>query len=125
MRWDDSPGAGFTEDEVQPWLPLPPSDAPNVAAQRADSQSTLWFSKQLIAVRHAEIGAEVAGLELLPGPAGLLAYQVGGLVVAANLGSEPADVPAQAGQLLLDTTGAAQRPATLQPWQGLVARRRP
>ena len=125
MRWDDSPGAGFTADDIQPWLPLPPSDAPNVAAQRADSQSTLWFSKQLIAVRHAEIGAEVAGLELLPAPAGVLAYRVGELVVAANLGSEPADVPAQAGQLLLDTTGAAQRPATLQPWQGLVARRRP
>jgi len=125
MRWDDSPGAGFTADDIQPWLPLPPRDAPNVAAQRADSQSTLWFCKQLIAMRHAEIGAEVAGLELLPGPAELLAYRVGGLVVAANLGSEPADVPAQAGQLMLDTTGAAQSPAVLQPWQGIVARRRP
>jgi alpha-glucosidase len=124
MRWDDSPGAGFTADDIQPWLPLPPRAAPNVAAQRADTQSTLWFCKQLIAMRHAEIGAEVATLELLPGPAGLLAYRVAGLVVAANLGSEPADMPAQAGQLVLDSTGAAQRPAVLQPWQGIVARRR-
>src|SRR5215469_37059 len=125
MRWDDSPGAGFTADDIQPWLPLPPSSASNVAAQRADPQSTLWFCRQLIAMRHAEIGAEVAGLELLPGPDGVLAYRVGGLVVAANLGSEPADVPGRAGQLVLDTDGAAQRPAVLQPWQGIVARGRP
>jgi glycosidase len=125
MRWEDSPGAGFTADDIQPWLPLPPRAAPNVAAQRADTQSTLWFCKQLIAMRHAEIGTEVAGLELLPGPAGLLAYRVGGLVVAANLGSEPADVPGEAGELVLDTAGSAQRPAILQPWHGIVARRRP
>jgi alpha-glucosidase len=125
MRWDDSPGAGFTADDVQPWLPLPPSGGPNVAAQRADTQSTLWFCKRLIAIRHAEIGAEVAGLELLPGPAGLLAYRVGGLVVAANLGNDPAGLPAQAGQLVLDTTGAAYCPSVLQPWHGIVARQRP
>ncbi len=35
MRWDDSPGAGFTADDVRPWLPLGPSSAANVAAQRA------------------------------------------------------------------------------------------
>jgi hypothetical protein len=98
-----------------------------VAAQRADTGSTLWFCRQLIAMRHAEIGAALAEFELLPGPPGLLAYQVGELVVAVNLSGEPAPLPAQAGQLLLDTTGAPeqstlQRPAMLQPWQGIVAR---
>jgi alpha-glucosidase len=130
MRWDDSAGAGFTAPGVRPWLPLPPSSTPNVAAQRADSGSTLWFCRQLIAMRQAEIGAQLAEFELLPGPAGLLAYRVGGLVVAANLSDDPAPLPAQAGQLVLDTTGAperltVQRPATLQPWQGIVARRQP
>jgi alpha-glucosidase len=130
MRWDDSAGAGFTAPGVRPWLPLPPSSTPNVAAQRADSGSTLWFCRQLIAMRQAEIGAQLAEFELLPGPAGLLAYRVGELVVAANLSDDPAPLPAQAGQLVLDTTGAperltVQRPATLQPWQGIVARRQP
>jgi glycosidase len=122
MRWDDSPGAGFTAGDVRPWLPLPPASAPNVAAQRADTQSTLWLCKQLIALRHARLGAEVPELELLPGPAGLLAYQVGGLVVAANLSAETAEVPAQARRLLLATDGAAELPAVLAPWQGIVAR---
>jgi len=130
MRWDDSAGAGFTAADVRPWLPLPPSSAPNVAAQRADTGSTLWFCRQLIAMRHAEIGTALAEFELLQGPPGLLAYRVGGLVVAVNLSAEPAPVPAQAGQLLLDTTAAPgqptlQRPAMLQPWQGIVARWQP
>jgi alpha-glucosidase len=132
MRWDDSAGAGFTAGDVRPWLPLPPSSAPNVAAQRADAGSILWFCKQLIAMRRAEIGAEVVGLELLPGPAGLLAYQVGQLVVAANLSADPAELPARAGQVLLDTARGPQQalhrptrrqPAVLRPWQGIVARR--
>ena len=125
MRWDDSPGAGFTADDVQPWLPLPARSASNVADQRADSQSTLWLCKQLIALRHAEIGADVPPLELLAGPAGLLAYQVGGLVVAANLSGQPADVPVRAGRLLLATDSTAALPAVLAPWQGIVARSRP
>ena len=130
MRWDDSAGAGFTSAGVRPWLPLSPNSAPNVAAQRADTGSTLWFCRQLIAMRHAEIGATLAEFELLPGPTGLLAYQVGGLVIAANLSGQPAPLPAQAGELLLETTGAQersalQRPAMLQPWQGIVARWQP
>jgi len=125
LRWDDSPGAGFTAAGVRPWLPLPSGSGPNVAAQRADTQSVLWLCKQLIAIRHTEIGSEVPELELLPGPAGLLAYQAGGLVVAANLSEQPAEVPAQAGQLLL-ATGPQARPASvLPPWQGIVARSRP
>ena len=130
MRWDDSATAGFTTTGVRPWLPLPPSSAPNVAAQHADTGSTLWFCRQLIALRHTEIGAELTEFELLPGPPGLLAYQVGKLVVAANLSAEPAPLPCQVGQLLLDTTGAPkhpapQQPAVLQPWQGIAARRQP
>ena len=81
-------------------------------------------------MRHAEIGTARAEFVLLQGPPGLLAYRVGGLVVAVNLSAEPAPVPAQAGQLLLDTTAAPgqptlQRPAMLQPWQGIVARWQP
>ena len=123
LRWDDSPGAGFTAADVRPWLPLPPRSGRNVAAQRADTESILWLCKQLIAIRHTEIGTEVPQLELLPGPAGLLAYQVGGLVVAANLSEQPAEVPAQAGQLLLATGPPAHPASVLPPWQGLVARR--
>jgi alpha-glucosidase len=125
LPWDDSPGDGFTAAGVRPWLPLPPASGPNVAAQRGDTGSTLWLCKQLIAIRHAEIGTEVPELELLPGPAGLLAYQVGRLVVAANLSEQPAEVPAEAGQLLLATSPAARPANVLPPWQGIVARRRP
>jgi alpha-glucosidase len=52
MPWDGSPGAGFTAG--RPWLPLPRDAARrNVAAQRADPDSTLAFYRRLIAMRRA------------------------------------------------------------------------
>ena len=123
LRWDDSPAAGFTAAGVTPWLPLPPASAPNVAAERADTSSTLWLCRQLIALRHAEIGSD-SGLDMLPGPAGLLAYRTGRLVVAANLGAEPVALPAEAGDLLIGTGGQGGRPEVLPPGEGLAARLR-
>ena len=123
LRWDDSESAGFTDGGVTPWLPLPPASAPNVAAQRADPGSVLRLCQQLIALRHTEIGsAPAASWELLPGPAGLLTYRSGGLVIAANLGDAPVATPDAAGEVLLSTAGTAGRPAALGPWQGIAAR---
>ena len=119
MRWDDSPGAGFTTDSARPWLPLPPPGTASVASQLADRGSVLWLCRELIALRRAEIGAS-AGLNLVAGPPALLAYRVGTLLVAANLGTAPVPVPAEAGQVLVRTAGQAGD--VLAAGQGLAAR---
>lgn len=121
MRWDDSPGAGFTADGVGPWLPLPPPGTVSVAAQLADADSVLWLTRRLIELRRTEIGATADSLELIAGPPGLLAYQVGGLLIAANLGAEAVPVPDGTGPVVLRTAGETGD-AMLGPGEGIAAR---
>jgi alpha-glucosidase len=121
LRWDGSDGAGFTSPGVQPWLPLPDASAPNVASQRADQSSTLWLCRELIALRHAELG-DAADLHVLPGGPGLWVYRVAGLVIAANLADTATGPPEGIGEVLIATDPAGL--PGLGPWQGLVARAR-
>ncbi len=51
MQWDDTPNAGFTPPNVEPWLPIRTTFASSVAAQSADPASTLHFCKRLIQLR--------------------------------------------------------------------------
>ena len=125
MRWDSSDGAGFTAPGVTPWLPFPDARAPDVAQQRADTSSVLWFCKQLIALRRAEMGAGTADLEFLPAAEGLMAYRVDGLLVAANLSGRQAAIPVQAGEVLLASSPSFPDGfdrGRLGPWEGIVAR---
>jgi alpha-glucosidase len=125
MRWDGSPSAGFTAEGVQPWLPYGDDTACNVAGQREDPGSTLRLCRDLLALRRAVFAGRVADYRRLPAPPGVWAYQVGGLLVVANLTGRPAAVRADGGQTLLATgpvTGRLSAGAELAPWQGLIAR---
>ncbi len=51
MQWDETPNAGFTPPNVEPWLPIRTTFASSVAAQSADPVSTLHFCKRLIQLR--------------------------------------------------------------------------
>jgi len=125
MPWDGSPAAGFTARGVTPWLPVGGSSARNVAGQRDDPLSTLSFCRELLALRRAEFGGQVASYRRLPAPAGVWAYQAGGLLVAANLTDAPVRWQGPIGDVLLATDPALTRagPVTeLPPWRGLAAR---
>ena len=53
MQWSDAPNAGFTMQNVEPWLPLADDFAQvNVEAQRDDPRSLLNLYKRLLALRH-------------------------------------------------------------------------
>ena len=48
MQWDDSAHAGFTNDSVKPWLPLPANSTVfNVQVERNDNRSMLTLYKKL------------------------------------------------------------------------------
>ena len=141
MPWDGSPGGGFTGPGVTPWLPLaehpdrtllapggttppnPPADR-TVAGQRDDPGSVLSLSRRLLALRRAELGRGLADFENLAVTEGVWAYRTGSLVVAANFTDQPADMPAEAGEVLLTTSAeqAPPSPGMLRPWEGVITR---
>ena len=107
MPWDGSPGGGFTGPGVTPWLPMAEPLAP-VADQRDKPESTLSLCRRLLALRRAELGRGLADFENLAVTEGVWAYRTGPLVVAANFTDQPANMPAEAGEVLLTTS--AERP---------------
>ncbi len=55
MQWSDAPHAGFTESDVEPWLPVADNYTHlNVAAQEQEPTSMLSFYRALTALRRAE-----------------------------------------------------------------------
>jgi alpha-glucosidase len=122
MQWDASPSAGFTAEGVTPWLPCGDHASRNVAAQREDPGSVLHLCRDLIALRSAEFGGRIARYRELPGPTGLWAYQVDGLVVAANFTGEAVALGEPAGPVVLSTAGGVLDHGLLAPWAGVIAR---
>ncbi len=125
LRWEPAAGGGFTAPAVTPWLPLGTDRSGTVQEQRADENSTLWFCRRLIALRKDELGGQVAAYSRLGSPPGTWVYQVGGLIVAANLSDAEAAVALPAGPVLISTPGhavASGGDLPLPPWSGLIAR---
>jgi alpha-glucosidase len=99
MRWDGSPGAGFTTGE--PWLPLG-DPAVNVEAQDADLRSMLALHRELLALRRSREDL-VTGAYATVLADGVLAYRRGGsTVVALNLTPDEQTVPLS-GRIVLST----------------------
>ncbi len=89
MRWDGSPGAGFTTGS--PWLPIGDDlERVNVVAQREDPASSLRLHRELLALRRADTALSVGAWSPLAADGDLLAYERSHagrrLVVALNLG---------------------------------------
>src|SRR5262245_16151495 len=103
MQWDASPSAGFTAEEVTPWLPYGDNASRNVAAQREDPASTLRLVRDLIALRRTAFAGQVASYERLPAPPGVWSYRSGPLVVTANFTDAPVPLSEPAGEKLLAT----------------------
>jgi len=133
MQWDASPSAGFTAEGVIPWLPYGDNAARNVAAQRGDPASVLRLCRDLIALRRAEFGragsggaergGRIARYRELPGPPGLWAYRVDGLLVAGNFTGEPITLDALAGPVVASSAGdGVLDRGVLAPWAGVVTR---
>ena len=106
MAWDASANGGFTTGE--PWLPLHP-DWPtrNVAAERDDPASLWTLTHNLIALRRKHPALALGDWAAVPADGDVLAYERRHgderLVVALNLGDQPARFDGR-GALLLSTT---------------------
>ncbi len=64
MQWDDSSNAGFTNGEVEPWLPLADDfEKNNVQAQMGDGTSMLALFKRLTELRRSESALSIGAYE--------------------------------------------------------------
>jgi alpha-glucosidase len=126
MPWAPGPGAGFTEPGVEPWLPFGVVEVCNVADQRADPDSMLHLTRDLIALRRALPDLRAGAYDVIPTDGALWAWQRGAsVVVALNLGDEPASLDDVEGAVRIATTRGrdgerVSGTLVLGPWEGVV-----
>jgi alpha-glucosidase len=86
-----------------PWLPLEDTSR-NVEDQRADPESTLNFTRDLIALRKELAGVRSGPYAELPAPPDAWAWRRGdGVVVAVNFGSDTTEIDSVNGKIALAT----------------------
>jgi alpha-glucosidase len=102
MPWSGGPGAGFTDPDVRPWLPVGDIVETNVAEQREDPASTLNLVHDLIALRRVEPALHGGAYRTVPAPEGMWAWSRGDrFLVALNLGEHPATLPDVSGTICI------------------------
>jgi alpha-glucosidase len=127
MPWSDSPGLGFTEAGVEPWLPFGDASVANVAAQREDPGSVLHLARDLIALRRAESDLLTGDYSQVRASGDVWVYRRGsGHLVALNCGDEASEVPAD-GSIVIATRRSRDGEAVdgrlvLAPGEGAVVR---
>ncbi|HXG81267.1 MAG TPA: alpha-amylase family glycosyl hydrolase [Sphingomicrobium sp.] len=126
MPWTGAKDGGF--GSMEPWLPLDPVHRSfNVEAQRADSSSTLHWTRQLIALRKDNPALREGMIRLLDDSSDqVVAFERStdgsGLACVFNLSASPAANPVQCGKMLISTGGADSNSPTLPPVSGFIAR---
>ncbi len=125
MPWNSEPGAGFTAPTVTPWLPFGTLER-NVADQKKDADSTLNFTRKLIALRRSHTDLRESGYAELPEKS-TWGWRRGAFTVVLNLGDLDADCPSH-GRPMLTTSTAVERNKTkdgsrimqLPAWSGAL-----
>jgi alpha-glucosidase len=127
MPWTADPGAGFTTEGVEPWLPFGDLAAYNVADQRADARSTLHFTRELLALRREHDDLRTGDFVDVGSAGNVWTYRRGDrLLVVLHLGADRVSIPLPGpGRVLLDTHRtrdgeAASRSIEIEGWRGLL-----
>jgi alpha-glucosidase len=129
MPWRDTPGGGFTDPEVQPWLPFGDLSAFNVHDQRDDPTSMLTLARDLIALRRDAPGLQTGPYRSLDAPRGAWVWSRGDrIAVALNMASEDVTVSGIAGTVRVGTDGRRQGRhlgdgIRLRGWEAVVVER--
>lgn len=124
MQWTRD--GGFSDGDVEPWLPMGDARSCNVADQREDASSFLTFCRDLIGLRRDREDLRSGSYEGLDAPEGVWAWRRGsGTTVIVHHGDAPVTLPTLSGTVLIDTgTGRAgdrvEGVLRLEPWEALV-----
>jgi glycosidase len=138
-HWPDDPGrdrgrtpmqwtarGGFSETDVEPWLPIGDANACNVADQREDPASVLHLCRDLIAIRRDRADLHSGSYEALDAPDGIWAWRRGeATTVILNHREVPTDVPTSPATVLIGTDRGrdgqrVEEILRLEPWEAVV-----
>ena len=126
MQWSAAPGAGFTDPNAVPWLPLGDHAASNVEAQRDEPGSILSFARELIATRRRLGDLRSGAYRRLESPPGTWAWRRGGdTAVALNFSCRESTVQGIAGAVAVSTSPGRRGErvrgrVSLAPGEGVV-----
>ncbi|HSX41316.1 MAG TPA: alpha-amylase family glycosyl hydrolase [Candidatus Saccharimonadales bacterium] len=126
MPWQSGPGAGFTSPDTKPWLPIGWAAHRNVEAQAAGSDSTLRFTRDVIAYRNQTADLQTGAYQSLPSPGRVWAYLRGSkTAVFINFSNLKITLDGVAGQVQLSTIRGEEGAQLLgelklAPWHGVV-----
>lgn len=127
MQWSPRPGAGFTAEDVEPWLPIGDTAVANVETQRHDADSMLQLARHLVQLRRDDPDIRDGGYERLTLDDGLWGYRRGrGIEVWLNMTDRTRSIGRGPAGIVADTTstGVSLERDRLQlgPWEGAVLR---
>jgi alpha-glucosidase len=126
MHWSADPGAGFTEEGVEPWLPFGDHRACNVDDQKDDPGSVLSLARALIGLRNERADLRRGAYATIASPDGTWVYSRGpSTIVALNLSDNEAVIDEIEGTVVgcthLERVGEPAGGALrLERWSGAV-----
>jgi len=129
MPWRATPGGGFTEASVKPWLPLGDPAAGTVADEEADPASALQLTRGLLALRRTLPGLRDGAYATWPAPDGVWAWRRGDdVLVAVHLADGEVTVPDVTGTVRIGTDRGrdgrrVDGDLTLGPWEAVIVER--
>lgn len=116
MQWDDTEHAGFTDADVEPWLPVH-DDAKrrNVAVETDDPRSLFTWYRTLLHLRTTHPALRSGTLDLRPGPhEDVIVYERTApderVLVAANLGDRTVTIPVDPDAQILTSSRTSPGP---------------
>ena len=126
MQWRDTPGGGFTDPGVRPWLPFGDVHAYNVEVQRSDPDSVLTLARALIALRRQQGDLRTGSYRTRPAPEGVWAWSRGDRhFVALNMTDDAVVAGDIDGKLRIGSAGSragevVEGELALAPWEGVI-----
>ena len=128
MPWKNQLGAGFTLEHVRPWLPYGDMRLRNVAREIAGKDSTLQFTRDLIALRRGEPDLHLGAYTTVESIPTIWSWQRGdGFLVAINFSDYHQEIRHIQGSVEISTLRSHDKAAVdgllhLDPWEGVVVR---
>ena len=130
MPWQNLAHGGFTDDGIEPWLPLGEDVADkNVETQRRNPRSLLRLTRDLIALRCRTPALAVGGYGIIESRGEVLVYERSRgdqrVMVFLNFAATTGSTPQLRGTIVLSTSGerggeAVENLLCLRPHEGLI-----
>jgi alpha-glucosidase len=128
MPWKNQFGAGFTREDVRPWLPYGDLRIRNVEAQSHQPDSTLHFTQDLIKLRGQLPSLQTGAYQPVACGDSVWAWRRSDdTLIAINFSHHHHEVRDVTGEVVLGTVRSREgEPVTgllhLGPWEGVVVR---